>query len=122
MADIEASIRLLCQQLDELRDKAVEPADRAELDALTAAALAGTDVGERRAALARRLGVHGRRRRVYTEALGIGAGAGAGAGAGHSIPDVFVCPGGRCPRTWLNVPGKGDPPVCALDGVPMRRG
>ncbi|MFD9409815.1 hypothetical protein ACFWBN_22760 [Streptomyces sp. NPDC059989] len=114
MADIEASIRLLCQQLDELRAKAAEPADLAEIEALTAAALAGTDLGERRQALARRLGLSRRRRRVYTEVLG--------AGAGHSVPDVFVCPAGRCPRTWLNVPGKGDPPVCALDGVPMRRG
>lgn len=79
-----------------------------------AAAKSGADVGEERAALAARLGVpEPRPTRAVTGVLGLEG--------GHTVADLYVCPADLCPRTWLNVPGKGDPPLCAIAGTALIR-
>ncbi|GAA0452245.1 hypothetical protein GCM10010361_15430 [Streptomyces olivaceiscleroticus] len=113
-------IRALCQQLDELQSKVVSEEDRAELEAIIAAALAGEnaavgagDIESRRSALAAHLGLRTRRRR----SVGL-----TGLGPGHTTPDIYICPSNKCSRTWLNVPGKGDPPLCGLTNQPLCKG
>ncbi|MFI6318859.1 hypothetical protein ACIBG8_15125 [Nonomuraea sp. NPDC050556] len=86
----------------------------AALEALVAAAREGADVEADRAALADRLRVaEPPRSRTIAGVFGLDG--------GHSDPDLYVCPAGLCSRTWLNVPGKGDPPLCAItDAVLVR--
>lgn len=112
VANIRSGLRVFCQQLEELRARAGSPADSAEIDALAAAAREGQDIEERRAILAARLGIKDRRTRDIAGLLGLGD--------GHTVPELYVCPGGLCSRTWLNVPGKGSPPFCALAAAPLR--
>jgi hypothetical protein len=112
VADIRSGLRLFCQQLEDLRARAGSPADNAEIEALAAAAREGQDIEERRAILAARLGIKYRRTRDIAGLLGLGD--------GHTVPELYVCPGGLCSRTWLNVPGKGGPPLCALTAAPLR--
>lgn len=112
MADLRSELRLFCQQLEDLRAHAVSSADIAEVEALAAAAKMGDDIGGRRAVLAARLGVRPRRTRSIVNLIGLGD--------GHATPDLYVCPGGLCSRTWLNVPGKSAPPYCAVTAAPLR--
>ncbi|MFF3444620.1 hypothetical protein [Streptosporangium sp. NPDC002721] len=114
MPERRSSVRRLCQQFARLRASAVAAPDVAALEALVTAARDGADIEEGRAALAERLGVSDPPRgRTITGVFGLDG--------GHTEPDLYVCPAGLCSRTWLNVPGKGAPPRCAItDAVLVR--
>ncbi|MFI6737051.1 hypothetical protein ACIBI9_29345 [Nonomuraea sp. NPDC050451] len=112
MSEPRSSIRRLCQQFAQLHAKAISAPDMATLEALATAARNGADVEADRAALAARLGVsEPPRNRTIAGVFGLSG--------GYSASDLYVCPADLCSRTWLNVPGKGPPPLCSLVGTTM---
>jgi hypothetical protein len=114
MTDIKSTLRRVCQMLEQAGDHAAPPTDMAALTALATAAKAGEDIDAELAALAARLGISDRpARRAIPDLYNVGA--------GHMVADLYVCPAGICSRTWLNVPGKGHPPYCPLNGSAMRQ-
>lgn len=85
----------------------------AELNALVTAAKAGDDVEAKLTTLAAHLGISARpARRAIPDLFNVGT--------GHTVADLYVCPAAMCSRTWLNVPGKGNPPYCPVNEAPMR--
>jgi hypothetical protein len=113
MTDTRSILRLACQILEQADARATAASDMAELNALVTAAKAGDDVEAELTTFAVRRGISARpARRAIPGLLNVGA--------GHTVADLYVCPAGMCSRTWLNVPGKGNPPYCPVNEAPMR--
>jgi hypothetical protein len=102
----------LCRDLVELREIAAEQGRSAELEALLADLLAGTDTGDRRVELMRQLGIPaGTPRDIGTRVPGLRD--------ARPTAEVYECPTRSCSRAYVRAPG-GAVPACAVHEAPMR--
>ena len=96
-ADFRNELGLLCEQFPVLRRLAEEHGLADELAELVNAAKRGEATDQRRVELCRR--------------LGIDEGTGSRVARLPPVPDassariIYVCPAGRCARTWVRPPG-----------------
>jgi|SRR5215469_5714977 len=113
MTDTRSILRLACQILEQASERKIASADMTGLNELVTAAKAGDDVEAELTKLAARLGIATRAgRRAIPDLFNVTP--------GHTATDLYVCPAAICARTWLNVPGKGRPPYCPVNGAAMR--